>query len=351
MCSRPVTILLVSALLALATGCGRETAAPTAVAPLPESLAATGLFAADGSPGPGVRPFAPQYPLWTDGAAKRRWIRLPAGTRIDGTDPDAWVFPVGTMFWKEFAFGRRVETRTIERLADGAWRFAAYVWDAAGREARLAPEAGVRAAHEIAPGTFHAVPGRLDCLACHGGAVPVLGFSALQLSPSRDPLAPHAEPRPVGALDLAALREEGLLVEEDCLVPLPPEVAARTARERAALGYLHANCAACHREDGALGSLGLSFEVRLGAKGQARTLSTALGRAPHMRPHGAHEDLVRLHPGAPERSLALLRAGTRQASLQMPPLGTRLVDDAALELLRAWVREDLGAPIPDPTKE
>src|SRR5690242_4440897 len=38
--------------------------------------------------------FSPQYPLWTDGAAKRRWISLPPGSAIDASDPDVWVFPV-----------------------------------------------------------------------------------------------------------------------------------------------------------------------------------------------------------------------------------------------------------------
>src|SRR5688572_23474543 len=41
-------------------------------------------------------PFAPQYPLWTDGAQKRRWIYLPPGTTIDASNPDAWQFPIGT---------------------------------------------------------------------------------------------------------------------------------------------------------------------------------------------------------------------------------------------------------------
>ena len=45
-----------------------------------------------------------------------------------------------------------------------------------------------------APGARYTIPAQDDCRACHEGApVPVLGFSALQLSPDRDPLAPHAE--------------------------------------------------------------------------------------------------------------------------------------------------------------
>lgn len=79
-------------------------------------------------------------------ADKRRWLRLPAGTAIDASDPDAWQFPPGTRLWKEFAHaGRRVETRYIERRADGRWRYAAYVRSADGSDATLAPAAGIAA--------------------------------------------------------------------------------------------------------------------------------------------------------------------------------------------------------------
>jgi hypothetical protein len=54
----------------------------------PQRLAETGLYV---STHPGViddrnRPFTPQYPLWSDGAAKARWIYLdpavPFGTQV-----------------------------------------------------------------------------------------------------------------------------------------------------------------------------------------------------------------------------------------------------------------------------
>ena len=66
----------------------------TPVPPLPQRLHDTGLYV-DGAPGLLVRadnlPYAPQYPLWTDGARKRRWIHLPPGSWIDASDPDAWA--------------------------------------------------------------------------------------------------------------------------------------------------------------------------------------------------------------------------------------------------------------------
>ena len=90
---------------------------------LPMHLSQTGLYV----PGSTTQvradnlPFSPQYPLWSDGATKRRWLHIPRGTFIDASQPDAWEFPRGTRLWKEFSQGRRIETRLIERLHDGTW--------------------------------------------------------------------------------------------------------------------------------------------------------------------------------------------------------------------------------------
>jgi len=133
---------------------------------LPQHLADTGWQA------PGVMSFTPQYPLWSDGADKRRWIALPPDAAIDASQPDDWQFPAGTRLWKQFAHGGKpVETRYIERLADGSWRFATYVWNERGDDAQLAPAGGIAALPvAAAPDGRYAVPGRGDCIACHGGA-------------------------------------------------------------------------------------------------------------------------------------------------------------------------------------
>jgi hypothetical protein len=329
----PLLSLLWGLLAALSVG-----AAPAA----PPTLAATGYYA-NGSRGalaPGILPFEPQYPLWTDGAHKRRWILLPPGTAIDASDPEVWVFPVGTRFWKEFAFDRPIETRYMERLADGTWLFAAYAWNEEATEAVLAPERGVRHAAESAPGVPYDIPGRVDCLACHGGhPATVLGFSTLQLSPDRDPRAPNAYPPPPDSLDLAVLVKRGLvtgLPEE--LVAEPPRIWAANGWERAALGYLHGNCAHCHNERGPLADLGLSLAVK--ADGEPEAVTTALGRLARYRPAGAPESL-RIAAGDAEDSLLVKRLSSREPLLQMPPLGTRRVDREALAVLTEWIRLDL----------
>jgi hypothetical protein len=306
--------------------------------PLPEHLRDTGLYAPGNCDelGTGVLPFSPQYPLWSDGAEKRRWIRLPPGTRIDARNPDRWVFPVGTRLWKEFSLGRRLETRMLERTREG-WRFATYVWTEDGTDAVLAPPEGVPAGVPVPAGGRWSIPGTADCRACHEGqANPVLGFTALQLSSDRDPGAPHAHD---GHADvhLEDLLARGLVRGLPAsLIATPPRIASRSAEERAALGYLHANCGICHNRQGPLSGLGLDLLQSL-AEGTAsveRTRGSALAvRA--LRPVGGAE--VRLEPGKPEHSVLFRRMGARNPLDQMPPLGTEKPDREALALVERWI--------------
>ncbi|HSD65863.1 MAG TPA: hypothetical protein VLF95_04135, partial [Vicinamibacteria bacterium] len=197
----------------------------------PRTLRETGLYAdwAAKTVDRGNLPFTPQYPLWSDGAVKARWIHVPPGRFIDASDADSWEFPVGTKLWKEFRIGgRRVETRYVESTAEG-WQFAVYLWSGDEEEAPLAPERGTRASAEVAPGVRHVVPSRYDCRVCHEGRpVPVLGFNALQLSPDRDPNAPHAERPGHDHLDLRALVDRGLVRGlAPFLLLNPPRIPAR----------------------------------------------------------------------------------------------------------------------------
>jgi hypothetical protein len=48
---------------------------------------------------------------------------------------------------------------------------------------------------------------------------------------------------------------------------------------------------------------------------------------------------LRIDPGHPERSALFERLASRYPALQMPPLGTVLVDEEAVALLRKWIIE------------
>jgi hypothetical protein len=315
-------------LAALALGSRPTVLAPASAAEassaLPERLADTGLYAdfAARRIAPDVLPFEPRYPLWTDGALKRRWIALPAGSAIDASDVDAWDFPVGTRLWKEFAFERPIETRYMERLADGSWRFATYLWSVDGGDAVLAPERGARGVTESSPGVPYDVPGRADCLACHGGREErVLGFGALQLAERLDELVGR------GLVENLAPRH----------LEQPPRIAARSEVERAALGWLHGNCGSCHNAHGPLARLGLELDQPLGRP--ARALETLIGARSHTR---TAKFPLRIVPGDPAASDLLAHVASADPLTRMPPLGTRAPDREAVELLTRWIRDDLA---------
>lgn len=337
--------------LLVATGLPGRAQGRTPVTALPQRLSDTGLYKPGSSTEvrESVIAFAPQYTLWSDGAQKRRWIAIPPGGSIDASRTDAWKFPVGTRLWKEFSYGgRRVETRLIERLADGGWRFAAYVWNEEGSEAVLAPEAGLRRmAVAQAPQGRYDVPSRADCLACHeGAATPVLGFSALQLSPDRDPMAPHADAMPMAGVDLNGLVARDVLRHlRPALLARPPRIAAANALERAALGYLHANCAHCHNHTGAPVPVTLRLAQSAIESGESieRVRRSTVNVISRYRPPGMPGDARIVVEGAAERSVLSVRMRSRHPQVQMPPIGTRQPDLEGQALIDRWINQ-LASP-------
>ena len=286
--------------------------------------------------------FSPQYPLWTDGAIKTRWMELPAGTFVDASNPDAWQFPVGTRFWKEFKFARRAETRFIEHTKDG-WRYATYAWNEDESEAVLAPERGIARGPVIRDAVRHGIPSQSDCKSCHEGSpARILGFSTLQLSADRDPNAPHAERLEA---DQATLRT---LVERGIVRGLPahlrdgaPRIAAKTPVARAALGYLHGNCGYCHTMSGELASLKFSLQYPFASSfSHPPALETTVGHISKYVPSIWDAPGERVRPGEPDRSVLAFRMASRNPVSQMPPVGTRIVDEKAVALIRKWIQEE-----------
>jgi hypothetical protein len=291
---------------------------PALLAALPARLSETGLFAGAAGDRGGVRAYEPAYPLWSDGAEKRRWISLPEGALIDTSDPDDWSFPTGTKLWKEFSLaGRRIETRLLVKLgpADGDWVGAAYVWDAEQRDATLTPS-GLKGAD----GQAYDVPSAAECGGCHGGRRShVLGFSAVQLARAGLPL------------ELKDLLDEGWLSQA---LPRLPAIPGDDV-ERSALGYLHANCGHCHNQARpARGDAprcydperSLDFWLPSEPSGGALEMPAVATSVPRF-----------VTPGEPDASRLIALVSRRSGFLHMPPLASRRVDAQGVRLLRAWV--------------
>lgn len=292
---------------------------PSLLDALPTRLSDSGLFRnmATEELETSVYPFRPRFELWSDGATKRRWIRLPPGTQIDTSDPDEWRFPVGTKLWKEFTrHGVRVETRLLFKHGPGIgdWTPVAYVWSEGDA---WATPAGMK----NALGTPHDVPSAAQCVGCHGGTKSgVLGFSAIQLPASGE--GDH--------LGLASLERAGLLTH-----PLPRgNDLPGDPNTRAALGYLHANCGHCHNDrrpkrDGPRcfdPENSLDFQLRL--RDLERPEHTAAYRT------GIGEAI---RPGNPAESNLLIRVRSRDPWWGMPALGSEEIDRRGNEILARWI--------------
>jgi uncharacterized membrane protein len=317
---RTVASFGAAALLVLAlSGCSRnrECAPPDTarLSQLPNELSKTGID------GPDVREFRPRFELWSDGAAKRRFIQLPPGEPIDTSDMDSWVFPAGTQLWKEFTVnGVRVETRLLRKIGAGsdAWLTQTYLWKEDGSDAVAAP-----GGKSNALGTEHDLPGASECLACHGGRESfVLGFSAVQLSYEATP----------GQLDMRQLIAERLITR----APSAELIVPGDATARAALGYVHGNCAHCHNQSRPAAARSRCYDPdnsldfwlktsELGSVESTATYRSGLGKAFEL--------------GDPEGSRMLELMSTRGFLPQMPPLGTEQVDARALAVVTRWISE------------
>ena len=297
---------------AIPNGC-QVPALPAAGDARPFMLSALGMYQDIASKrlAPDLIAFEPKFPLWSDGAEKRRWLRLPLGTRIDNGDMDHWRFPVGSVLFKEFAqAGKRIETRVIARTGSGEddYWMGAFVWSEDERDARFVPD-GV----ENARGTSHDVPGDKACGTCHRGEPGrVLGFSAVQL------------PGEHGAL-LGAPAERAFT---------PPGDAVTAG----ALGYLHGNCAHCHNPGGSARpdtDMDLRLSVTDRRAEDTQTLRTSVGRALSRFRDPAFA--LRVAPGDAERSALLQRMRSTDPRTRMPPLASERVDAHGVELVRSWI--------------
>lgn len=334
------TIIAVGMFAAIVTAAAAsETGVRAPVAP--RLLSQTGLYsdAATLKIDARNRPFSPQYPLWSDGASKRRWVRLPAGSQIDVANLEKWELPVGTRFWKEFSFkGRKVETRFLWRTSKDRWVFASYAWNDAQTDAELASESGIADIAEIANGKRHSIPSVTECRSCHDSSrTETLGFDALQLSDDRDPNALHAEPPSPGMITLRTLVDENLISPaRPELVTNPPRIAARSPITRTALGYLSTNCGSCHNRDSSIASLVRQTATETAAAPEC----SAVGKRGHWIVPEAPEQSRIINPGHPESSALIRRIKSRRPISQMPPIGTVIADSQAIDLLTSWVQNN-----------
>lgn len=320
---------------------------------LPKDLRCTGLYGDfEGRKlACGLLEYKPAHELWSDAASKRRFVSIPAGQTVDTSQPDEFVYPDGTRFFKEFRVKggdgqlRMAETRLLEKRA-GAWLYTSYVWSEDEQQALQMDNAeGVKDLY----GTGHTVPNRDQCKDCHVGRKEyVLGWDALLLGE--------------GATGITRdnLVELGLASSADSLaLEIPGDEV-----ERAALGYLHANCGiSCHNENPDAPARETALFLRLEAAELGSVQATdAFKSGMNKRPaenaklEGLNaqiplEEWLAIRPTDPSRSLLVERQKLRGVEGQMPRIATNQVDETGVELVTKWIERmtvEAGYPAPAP---
>jgi hypothetical protein len=185
--------------------------------PFPNKLSESGLFAsvAGHKMVPGVVPYEPASPLWSDGTFKARFFALPPTMKQEGkivpakigvTNARGWNFPDGTVLVKSFAIDEEegnpatrkwIETRFMLK-EQGEWAGYSYEWNDEQTDAVLVAAEGkdrefqirtadlAKHADGVKTQEWHYLS-RTECMICHSRASNyVLGLCTVQLNRDYD---------------------------------------------------------------------------------------------------------------------------------------------------------------------
>jgi uncharacterized repeat protein (TIGR03806 family) len=313
----------------------------------PETLAETGIFSDLNTltPSDGIVPYEVNLPFWSDGAIKSRWFSIPDTSKtITFAGEDNWRFPNGTVWIKHFDLettpgdalsARRVETRVLVKCKTGAGIYGlSYKWDDDGVKATLVPESGDTKVFTIddASGPREQTwrfPSRSECLACHTAAGGLaLGFNTAQLNKMHSYGA--ITTNQIGAFAASGYFENppSNLRGLRALAASDDQSVSRTYRVRS---YLAANCSFCHQPGGS--SLAAWDARAVTPLSFANIVDGAL--------HNTLGDISNrvVVAGSPDHSGIFRRISNQ--SERMPPVGSTVLDNKAINLLKAWINQDL----------
>ena len=338
----------------------------------PALLSQTGVFTnlVTLAPRAGLIAYTPASPLWSDRAAKPRWVALPnasgipgvhdlASERITYSDNSEWTFPQGTVFVKQFnlplderdpenpLLQKRLETRFLTRGTNGVYYAVTYKWNASDTDAQLLPTGDVSAYAEsflvtnTAGGTYQQTwnfPSRLQCMECHQAAAGfVLGVKSRQLNHHQDYGTNVAN-------QISTWRELGWFDNPPSLTNLPLLATSKRlddvtiSSEWRVRSYLDSNCSHCHRPGAQSGRA--TFDVRLTTPTDLAGLIDAFPAAGDLGLTNAR--IIR--PRDPHASVLLKRDALVDGGLvQMPPLAKTLLDHQYLVVLTNYIQR-IGLP-------
>lgn len=322
-----------------------EPASPATQPEIPETLSQTGVFKSVQSlvPQDGVVGYEINAPFWSDHAHKRRWFALlNDDSFMDFRESENWSFPAGTVWVKHFdlemikgvpASARRIETRLLVKGTNSVYGVT-YRWDETGTDAWLVPSEGAEETFQIRDGGIirsqvWKYPGRADCRTCHTSAGGhALGFNTPQLNRPRSEGDPRNQIEWLGRLGYLRSPAPATNTWES----LAPANDANASLQHRVRSYLFSNCAQCHQPGGPGRA---AWDARIKTPLESMGLVNAPALDTLNRPGSR---IVK--PGSLEQSV-LYRRIAEWGEHHMPPLGTTVINQEAVDLLRDWILDEL----------
>lgn len=281
----------------------------------------------------GLVPYGVNAQLWSDGAAKERFMALQDGAKITVKADGDFDFPNGTVLVKSFRLGGKyVETRLFVRHDDGGWAGYTYEWNDAQTDATLLAGSKTK---QVGSQTWY-FPSRSECVRCHTEAAGrTLGLEIGQQNGDFVYAATNRLSNQLKTLEHIGMFAAPLGAPVAQLAVIPPPEGAAPLEQRAR-AYLHSNCANCHRpQGGGGGQLDLRFTT-----GLAATMTCNVdGERGDLGVAGAKL----LVPGDAAKSLVSLRPHALGAN-RMPPLASSIVDTAGLKVVDDWIESVPACP-------
>ena len=320
----------------------------------PQFLSQTGVFTnlTTLATAAGVIPYDVPNPLWSDAAAKKRWVILPNDGSFNSAAEDIvfspegnWTFPSGTVFVKHFetstnannpAAIKRLETRFLICTAGGGKYGFTYKWNAAGTDAELLDQGEEQQYNYTTAGggteqRIWSFPSRGDCMICHNDVSgQALGFRTSQLNSDFHYLPTNRTANQLNTLNtlgafnvtLSAAQLESFIESR----PLDDETAPLEHRVRS---YLDTNCSHCHQPGGS----GDGFDARLGTPLDLQNLINGIPqRYEALGPEGRY-----IKPGDTSLSAVHARASAVGNGDAMPPLAKNLAHTAGIAALQSYI--------------
>lgn len=312
------------------------------IEPIPRYLSELNAFSdlQDLTPAEGVVPYDVNSELWSDGALKKRWISLPEGATIGYQEEGAWEFPKGTVFIKHFELQisedsiKKTETRFFVIDEQNQGYGITYQWDETDTDAELI------GLSEAVSDTFLVqealnrrdqvwnYPTRGECLRCHNeDAGKILGVKTSQLNREISIDGGNTTMNQLewwddlGYFDALILDENSPRLVDISDTNAPLEVRVRS--------YLDANCAHCHNGSMAFTEFDARFETPL--------IEQGLINDPAISPNSVPGNFL-IRPQSLDESEIWVRDSSLSVN-QMPPLARNILDEAYLEVLKAWIHE------------